>query len=186
MSFIAENYEKEFRREKILRIFIGFTINLIAALLIGLVFMLPPYFALSLSKNDTLRRLKAVEEIFEKKEFKNLEEKISRINARVSVFEKNESKRGELASLLRKFAESTPDAVRLMLISVGKNDEGLYAISVQGEADERNELLKYIEKLESVGEFASVDSPVTNLLKETKTPFTLKIKIKPEVYKYDK
>lgn len=186
MTFISENYEKEFRREKILRILIGFAINLIAALLVGLVFMLPSYFAIALSKDDVLRRLKAAEEVFEKKEYKALEEKISKVNARVSAFEKNESKRKGLAPLLHRLAENTPDTMRLASIGLSKNQEGFYAISVQGEAATRDEFLKYAEKLARVGEFASIDSPVTNLLKETKAAFTLNIKVKPEAYGYVK
>ncbi|KKT29535.1 hypothetical protein A3G55_01375 [Candidatus Giovannonibacteria bacterium RIFCSPLOWO2_12_FULL_44_25] len=185
MSFVAKNYKKEFRREKILRILIGFAVNLAVALMVGLVFMLPSYFILVFSKDDVLRRLQAAEEVFARKEFKNLEEKIGGINARVSVFEKNESRRGELAPLFRKLAENAPDAVRLVSINVSKDANGFYTMSVQGEAERRDELLKYIDKLESVSEFASVDSPVANLLKETKTLFTLNIKIKPEAYKYE-
>lgn len=186
MTFISENYKKEFRREKILRILTGFAINLVSAMLVGMVFMLPAYFVLALSKDDVLRRLKAAEEVFEKKEFKALEEKINRINARVSAFEKNESRRKEFAPLLRKLAENTPDAVRLAFVGVSKNQEGLYMISLQGEATTRDEFLKYTEKLGGVREFMSIDSPVANLLKETKTAFTLNIKIKPEAYGYVK
>ena len=64
MSFVAKNYKKEFRREKILRILIGFAVNLAVALMVGLVFMLPSYFILVFSKDDVLRRLQAAEEVF--------------------------------------------------------------------------------------------------------------------------
>ena len=76
MNLLTPNYEKEFRHEKIIRVWISFLIILIIVAATGLVFMLPSYFALALSKDDILRRLQAEEKVFEKKEFKSLEEKI--------------------------------------------------------------------------------------------------------------
>ena len=64
MSLLTPNYEKEFRREKIIRVWISFIIILIIAAAAGLVFMLPSYFALALSKDDIFRRLQAEEKVF--------------------------------------------------------------------------------------------------------------------------
>ena len=132
MSLLTENYEKEFKREKFLRILIGFAVILIVAFLVGLVFMLPSYFVLIFSEDDILRRFKAAEEVFEKKEFKNLEEQITAINSRISSFEKNESRRREFAALLRKIAANTPNGTKIMLINLNKNRENLYTLSIHG------------------------------------------------------
>src|SRR3989344_1125000 len=167
MSLLTPNYEKEFRREKIIRAWISFIIILIIAAAAGLIFMLPSYFALVLSKDDILRRLQAEEKVFEKKEFKSLEEKISALNGKIFTFEKNEKKRHNFAPLLN------------------KNEQGLFAFSVVGEADARDELLKYIDRLRAVQEFSAVNSPVANLLQENKASFSLDIKINPEAYKYE-
>ncbi|MDP3934711.1 MAG: hypothetical protein Q8Q46_00585, partial [Candidatus Giovannonibacteria bacterium] len=83
MSLLPPNCEKEFRREKIIRVWIIFIIILIFIAVAALVFMLPSYFALVLSKDDILRRLQAEEKVFEKKEFKSLEEKIASLNNKI-------------------------------------------------------------------------------------------------------
>lgn len=185
MSLLTPNYEKEFRREKIIRVWISFFLILIIVAAAGLVFMLPPYFALVLSKDDILRRLQAEEKVFEKKEFKSLEEKIAALNEKIFTFEKNEKKRHAFAPLLNKISINAVSGIRLNSITLNKNEQGFFTFSVVGEADARDELLKYIDRLRMVKEFFSVNSPVANLLKENKASFILDIKINPEAYKYE-
>ena len=185
MSLLTSNYEKEFRREKIIRVWISFIIILIFIIATGLIFMSPSYFALMLSKDDILRRLQAEEKVFEKKEFKNLEEKIAALNGKIFTFEKNEKKRHNFAPLLNKISLNAVSGVRLTSITLNKNEQGLFAFSVVGEADARDNLLKYIDRLKAVKEFSSVNSPVANLLKENQASFSLDIKINPEAYKYE-
>ena len=185
MSLLTPNYEKEFRREQIIRVWISFIIILIIIAAAGLIFMSPSYFALMLSKDDILRRLQAEEKVFEKKEFKSLEEKITALNGKIFTFEKNEKKRHDLAPLLNKIAISAVTGIRLNSITLSKNEQGLFAFSVAGEAGTRDEFLKYVDRLRAVKEFSSVNSPVANVLKENKTSFSLSIKINPEAYKYE-
>ncbi|KKT62746.1 MAG: hypothetical protein UW57_C0013G0003 [Candidatus Giovannonibacteria bacterium GW2011_GWA1_44_29] len=182
---LTPNYEKEFRREKIIRVWISFLIILIIAAATGLVFMLPSYFVLVLSKDDILRRLQAEEKVFEKKEFKSLEKTIAALNTTIFTFEKNEKKRHDLAPLLNKIAINTVSGISLVSITLSKNEQGSFTFSVVGEANARDDLLKYIDRLRVVQEFSSVNSPVANLLKENKASFVLDIKINPEAYKYE-
>lgn len=185
MSLLTPNYEKEFRREKIIRVWISFLIILIIIAAAGLVFILPSYFALVLSKDDILRRLQAEEKVFEKKEFKSLEEKIAALNGKIFTFEKSEKKRHDFAPLLNKIAINTVSGISLDSITLNKNEQGFFTFSIVGEADARDELLKYTDRLRAVKEFSSVNSPVANLLKENKASFSLDIKINPEAYKYE-
>lgn len=185
MSLLTPNYEKEFRREKIFRVWIGFLSILIIVVVAGLVFMLPSYFALVLSRDDILRRLQAEEKVFEKKEFKSLEEKIATLNEKIFTFEKNEKRRHNFAPLLNKIAANAVSGVSLDSIALNKNEQGFFAFSVVGDADARDELLKYVDRLRTVKEFSLVNSPVANLLKENKASFILDIKINPETYKYE-
>ncbi len=185
MSLLTPNYEKEFRREKIIRVWISFLIILIIIAATGLVFMLPSYFALVLSKDDILRRLQAEETVFEKKAFKSLEEKIAVLNGKIFTFEKNEKKRHDFAQILNKISLNAVSGIRLTSITLNKNEQGLFAFSVVGEADARDEFLKYIDRLKAVKEFSSINSPVANLLKENQASFSLDIKINSEAYQYE-
>lgn len=185
MSLLIANYEKEFRSAKIVRVWISFVIILVIIAAAGLVFMLPSYFVLVFSKDDVLRRLQAEEKVFEKKEFKSIEGKIAALNGDIFAFEKNEKKRHNFAPLLNKIVINTPTSIRLASINLSENGQGFFNFSILGEADSRDELLKYIDLLKAVPEFSAVNSPITNLLKENKTSFSLDVKINPEVYKYE-
>lgn len=186
MHLLASAYEKEFRREKIARALVIFLAMLILVAATGLIFMFPSYFALVFSKDDVLRRLKAEEESFAQKEFKNLEGQIARLNAQIFSFERNENKRYSLAPLIQKLALATPTEIKLGSINFGRagQEKDIFSFGIQGEADSREDLLKYVEVLRSMDEFVSVNSPVTNLLKENRASFFLDIKIKPGRYKY--
>ena len=114
-----------------------------------------------------------------------MEEKITALNGKIFTFEKNEKKRHNFAPLLNKISLNAVSGIRLTSITLNKNEQGLFAFSVVGEADARDNLLKYIDRLKAVKEFSSVNSPVANVLKENKTSFSLSIKINPEAYKYE-
>ena len=147
--------------------------------------MLPSYLALVFSKDEVARRLAAEEEVFSKKEFLALKTQIALINTKVLSFNRDENKRRALAPILAKLAASTPAGIRLTFISLNKNERGVFTLSLQGEASDRARLLIYIDMLKVVDAFSAVSSPVSNLLKEIKVPFSLNIDIKPEFYKYD-
>lgn len=185
MNLLLPEYEKEFRREKNFRVGIGVAFIAGILLAIGLVFMLPSYFALVFSKDDIARRLAAEEEVFGKKEFQILKTRIALINQKTLSFDREENKRRALAPILAKLAAGTPDGIRLTFINLSKNERGTFTLSLQGEASDRSRLLLYIDMLKGVDAFSAVGSPVSNLLKEVQVPFSLNIDIKPEFYKYD-
>ncbi|OHB03603.1 MAG: hypothetical protein A3B03_02685 [Candidatus Zambryskibacteria bacterium RIFCSPLOWO2_01_FULL_42_41] len=186
MYLLTPAYEKEFRKEKIARVLTSFLAMLILAAVTGFIFMLPSYFVSVFSKDDVLRQLKAEEEVFAKKEFKNLEEQMARVNSQIFAFERNEAKRHALSPLLQKLVLNTPPEIRIGSINFGRTSQerNIFSFGIQGEADSREDLLEYVKVLRSMEEFASVNSPVTNLLKENRASFFLDIKIKPERYKY--
>ncbi|QQG42785.1 MAG: hypothetical protein HYW15_01030 [Candidatus Giovannonibacteria bacterium] len=186
MYLLTPAYEKEFRKEKIARVSVSFLAMLILVAAAGFIFMLPSYFVSVFSKDYILRQLKAGEEVFARKEFKSLEERVAGANSLIFAFERNEAKRYPLSPILQKIALRTPPEIRIDSINFGRagREENIFSFGIQGEADSREDLLKYIEVLRSMEEFASVNSPVTNLLKENRASFFLDIKIKPERYKY--
>lgn len=186
MSLLTENYQKEFRREKNQRLLLSLAMLLATSIVIGIVFMLPTYFSLIFTKDDVLRLLKASEEVFVRKEFKSLEDKITAVNNLINLYEANEKRRFSYSPILASITKNTSSLIELKNVALRRGDDGAFTIILEGEAAQRTTLLGYIAKLGKVSEFEDVRSPITNLLKESNANFVLNIKIKPDAYKYVK
>jgi len=184
MGLIPDKYEKIFKREKTLKLSFAFVVLLATLVLSLVVFMLPSYFVLVFSEEDVLRRLKAAEEVFEKKELKNTEALVRTVNTSVSIYEKNEKRKKELSSLLIKLFNATPPEVKVSSINLQRDEKGIFEMSINGFATKREDFLKYMVALEKNEAISSIDSPITNLLKETDAIFKIGLKIKPEFYSY--
>ena len=182
MTFITQNYQKEFWREKAARLIIALLAFVGTTTFIGAIFMLPSYFVLALSHDDVLRRLKAAEEVLATKEIAGVEAEIRAVNYKITNYEKSESRRYALSPILIKIAKTMPADIKISGINLGPSDASSFTITMTGEAQKREGLLKFIDNLRLIKEFDSVYSPVTNLLKEINAPFRLEIKLKSEVY----
>ena len=184
MALLTEEYEKIIKTEKIKRLLFLFVALLVAVGAMGIAFMLPSYFSAAFSKDAVLERLKLSEEILAKKNFKNIEAEVNRINTLIADFEKNESRRRLLAPLLLKIANTAPFAVDLRLLTLEAKSDGAAVLTINGRASTREVFLDYFEKLKKLEEAEAVISPVTNLLRETDVVFVLELKIKKEIYSY--
>jgi len=184
MTLLALQYEKNIRKEKILRLISGFFIILNVALLFGLVFMTPSYFLLVLSKGDIVRRLDASRASFEQKNFKTADDDIKNVNFLVSGYESDQDKRKEFAPILNKFASVSRPEIKISYLNLRKTDGGAFSLLVQGKASLREAFLTYLENLKSLPETESVVSPINNLLKDNDLDFSLEIKLKKATYSY--
>ena len=81
ISLLSKEYTKEVRREKILRSAVVIFGIISTVLLVGIIFMLPSYFTLTLSQEEVARRLQAQQESFARQNVNVIEEKIQKINA---------------------------------------------------------------------------------------------------------
>ena len=167
-----------------MRLISGFLIVLNVTLLFGIVFMMPSYFLLVLSKDDILRRLDAAKENFEQKSFKNEDNEIKGVNLLVSGYENDQNKRKALAPILSKFASVSRPEIKISYLNLRKTDGGAFSLFVRGKASRREAFLDYLESLKSLPEAESVASPISNLLKDNDLDFSLEIKLKKETYGY--
>ena len=184
MALLTQEYERNIRKEQIKRFLLAFIILLILVNATGAVFMLPSYFFAAFSKDEILRRLKFAEEVLVRRNSKAVEEEISKINGTIAMFEKNELRRRELAPLLIKIANATPQSITLKLLKLEITNDGSSSLTINGSAQRREDFLSYFEKLKKFDEAEAVISPVANLLRETDVFFVLEFKIKKENYSY--
>ncbi len=177
-------YIKIRRGEKISRLLLALFSLLIVSSVVGIVFMIPSYLVVLFSKDEVARRLQAEESVIQKLQLSSMESNINYINKNVQLFEAGEQQRNSFSKLVIGAANSLPEGVRLVSIELKKNANGLFLITLTGKADKRENLLSYINNLNTLSDFSSINSPITNLLSESRVSFSLDLSIKPESYSY--
>lgn len=183
MTFLGAKYEKIIKRDKIYRTLSVFLFLLSAVAVTGMVFMLPSYFTVVLSKDEVLRNLKAAEDVLARRESNKLEEETSKVNKAIADYEKNESKRHSFSGLLVSIFKVTPPEVGIEKINLIKDKTGSFTLNVDGNASTRESLISYIANLQKLTSIAQVKSPISNLLEESNAAFHLELQIKQESYK---
>lgn len=185
MSLLTENYQKIIKREKILRVSAMLLFLFSLAVLVGLVFILPSYFMLSLSKDSVLSRLRVQEEVLARKKIGQLEEEIKKVNKLVEDYEKNEQRRKSFSGLIARLFKLTPESeIKILDLALKQDKSGVFLLEIKGNASTRESFLRYISTLEVSADFSDVLSPITNLLSDSNVGFSIVLKIKPEIYAF--
>ncbi len=183
-SLLPISYQKEIRREKIMRIGLLFVLLISTVFFVGIIFMLPSYFTLVFSRADVLRRLDAEQKALARQDTAALEQSIGAVNGHANAYKDNEAMRKRLGPIMVHLAAADTTSIRLSYIDFHSSNGGMFTITLNGVAITRDALLAYIQNLKEVPEFAAVHSPISNLLKEIDVPFSLEVDIKKDSYYY--
>jgi len=182
---LSEIYKKEIRRRKIGVLFLAFAALLAAIMITGLALMLPAYFNLTFSESEIERRLILEKELLSRRDLEGLEGQINLTNALIKKYIGNEARRFSFADILMDTANTIPFGITLSNFAFESADGGAFKIGLDGKAATRGDLINYVNNLRRIEKFASVESPLSNLLREQDVTFRLTINIKPEFYFYE-
>ena len=183
-TLLPPAYQTAFRREKIARLIFSCGMLFVVVLLVGIVCMAPSYFVLVLSRGEVLRQLAAEEEALKRKEITSVEAAIDTVNAKLSILEKNESRRYLFSSILSPLVNQVFPGVKISSIELRRGADNGFMLALQGTADTRDNLLAYINRLKASREISSLDAPISNVLKENNISFYVEASLKPELYRY--
>jgi|SRR3989344_26104 len=181
-GLLPENYIKAFKTEKIFRICLAVILFVSLVLVFGIALLVPSYFTLKFSLDDTLRQLDTQELSIERRNAENLERQILSLNSMLSDYNRNELRKFSFSNLLSNFINSSVEGIKINAIDFDKNQNGIFFIRLSGEAAMRNDIISYVGVLKNLKEVSEVRSPVSNLLKDAKAPFIIEIDIKKDFY----
>jgi Tfp pilus assembly protein PilN len=145
-----------------------------AILFFGVALMLPTYFSLLPQKTSLKYQLAITQSNPTLKEIGEIEKSINDFNEKLARFEENEKKIRAVSPRLAEVLEKRPTSIQFRSITYKQDPRtGLEQFLIQGEARRRDDLLDFVEDLETTDILGGVDLPVTNLLKEADVDFTL-------------
>jgi hypothetical protein len=183
--FLPSLIQKKVMRAKLWRFVLALIILIGFALLVASILLLPSYFVLLFSVEQIDRRVVIEEQVLARRDLVSLESRVRSINSKIESFEKNESFRYSLSSLLYILGEDTKTGIEISNMTLRTTGEGgAFVMQIQGIADTRDRLVSYIETLRLREEFVSVFSPISNFLEETNVEFSLEVTVNEKVYAY--
>lgn len=183
-TLLPPQYFKKLRREKALRLGIMFLMVIDFVLLVGLVFMLPSYFMLVFSQSYVAQRLEAQEATFRRHDVVSLEKEVGFLNTLAMRYQESEKLRRPFAHVLALLARSYVSGVHVTNLTMLQKSDGTFSVVLRGSSATREIFLQYAEKLRATKEFASIRSPLSNLLNERDVLFEVEVALQKELYFY--
>lgn len=141
-----------------------------AALFAGGILMLPTYFFLTFQEKDTLIQIDLAQKSIQAERVKETEDAIKAINAKLQSLDAANSQRSLLSSHIAAVGRHVNPGISLDRLTFARENR---KIEITGKAPTREEFLVFLDRLRNDPYFASVESPVNNLLKDTNVAFIL-------------
>jgi len=174
LSFLPQNNRKVIIKEYLSRVFVVF-LQFLSVSVVVLIFLFVPSAIFSKYKNKTVNN--QLESIKAESMNKNQDptELIKKINAMVSILFDDKSSTIPMTDMIEKIISLKNKNIQISNISISKNEKGSENITLSGVAKTRDDLTDFNNSLKSDGFFASVDLPISALIKNTNAQFSIKL-----------
>jgi hypothetical protein len=169
-NLLPKEYQKRTNQEKMTRFFLLFYFYAAIVFASGAVLLLPAYFSLTFQEEDILRQINLTKKSVEARRVEEAEQSIRDVNKKLEVLAAHRS--SPISSYLAALSEKTLAGVTLSSIIYSKEKQ---TMEIHGKALERPYFLKFLENLKQEEKFKSIDSPISNLLKERDLDFVVTI-----------
>lgn len=169
-NLLPDQYASDVRHEKLIRFFNLLFASAAAIILILLTLLLPSYFSLIYESDGIDGQISAARQGVGSKRVQEAENAIKTLNTELAQVAHYPST--PLTAYLKTIAEDTPAGITVTALSYSKS-RGTF--NLDGHANRRDDLLVFVSRLQNETMFSSVDSPITNLLKETDATFHLSL-----------
>ena len=103
-------------------------------------------------------------------ENKSIEDKVKKINSYLATIKKIEDNKTRFSKTLIELSEITPKGIRLYDIKLDKTEK---TFEISGNANSRENLLKFTENCDKSKYFENTESPTSNLISPTNINFSL-------------
>jgi hypothetical protein len=178
INLLPEDTKKELGRERLRRFIIVAGFYLSGLIILGTILMLPAYFSLILQRRELLRELDLSRKALRADEVRKVEMVVRELNSRLELVRRGEKEIVRPAGIFEKIIALRPSGVRLEALSSDSSPQGdLIKLSLNGKALTRDDLIVFVQKLEALGIFKKVHSPVSNLLQKTNLEFSLALEM---------
>jgi len=150
-------------------------------LLIAIISFLPNFFIADSKYQKILAESQTKEAVIKQSKEGEMKKLVSDTNAKLLLLHATSTP--SAPKLFREILESRPAGVYITSFSYDiipkKGSATSPGITISGTAEDRTELLSFVESLNKDKSFSSVDLPISNLISDTNVPYTINIIVVP-------
>lgn len=176
-NLIPEEYKKNLKIEKVQRFVVIVSIALTIIAVLNIIFILPTYLPLLSEQKGINQILKIEQSSPEKLKLKESIVEAKKVNERVASIQEVIALPARASSLLDIFLSRAGNNIEMETISVSVGGN----VSISGFARTRKSLLDFENALRDSGFFQTIDSPISNIIKEVDIRFTIQILLNPNL-----
>lgn len=176
MNFLPLENQESFRKKYFKKLAIVFCVFLLF-IEIAVLFLLAPSYLFLKSKRENYERESAIlnqSPVF--KNFEKIKSEISGLKKKINSFSENSGTRN-VENFFEEMVKTKPKDLKINVLLYERNSRNNTSdiLSVSGEAVSRKSFLDFIENLKKNKEVADIDSPASNLLKDSNLDFSFNI-----------
>lgn len=176
LKLLLKEEKKQIKKEYLLRFFTLLFMTLSFVLVLFLVSLVPSYFILKLDQKIINEKLSVAQNSELNQERQDLKKQLSDLQKVLNIVS---SPTTEISSYIQSITERQPRDISILNIAYTK-EGGKPNIVLQGNANSRGSLAGFIDELEKVAEFESINLPFSSFVRDVDIPFSITIYIKPE------
>ncbi len=171
-TLLPQQQKKKLWKLYRIRLAIIFLLFVTTMSLVSIGFLFPSYISLAFNKDALNIDTKNLESKIAEKNNKGLNETLDQI--KITLLSVNPDETNILESI-RIILDRMPHDISVQSLNYTRGQDAPSSIVVNGVAGDRNSLIIFTKQLQSELMFDSVNLPVSNLAKQSETPFSLTI-----------
>jgi len=167
----------EIKKEYLTRLAVVLSISLSLSALTAIILLLPSFFVINIQEKSYEKQISFLEQRLSLSGTAGITPAIDDLNFKLNLLKDSQNDGQQTSEMIEKIISKMSSGIKIEAFFYDKKGKTAddAKIKIKGFSDTRKGLLKFIETLEAEEEFLTVESSVSNLLKENNIEFNLGI-----------
>jgi multidrug efflux pump subunit AcrB len=173
LKLLLNEKKKELKKEYLFRYLTILLFGLSGILILFLISLVPIYFILKIDQKVLKEELSVAQDAELNADRSRLKEKLTSLQQTLNIVD---TPSVEVSGYIQKITERQPRDISILNISFDKNTDS-QTIILQGNANSRGSLATFIDSLETIEEFSTVNLPFSSFTRDSDIPFSITISL---------
>jgi hypothetical protein len=176
LNLLLKEEKKEIKKEYLFRFITILFLGISSILILVVVSLIPSYFLLKVDQKVVGQELSVAQDVELNADRQRLKEKLSELQKTLNVVD---TKYPAVSLYLQSITEKQPRDINILSIDFSKSNE-INSVVLQGTANSRGSLASFVDSLETVPQFESVNLPFSSFARDSDIPFSITINLVTE------
>jgi multidrug efflux pump subunit AcrB len=177
LNLLLKKEKEDIKKEYVFRFLIILFFGLSIVIILFLISLIPSYVVLKIEQKSLNSELNLAQDTELNADRKRLKDKLSSLQKILKIVDTPKS---EISYYIQKITEKQMRDINILGISFLKQAEA-DSIVLDGNANSRSSLASFIESLETVPEFESVNLPFSSFTRDSEIPFSITINLPAKI-----